>query len=174
MLILRNRVRIDNRFGRAPSSCAPSRDNLLGMRRKRISELAYWSLLVAAAAVALALGYWGFAEHFAAQKLSKSFLDILYLDWQLFTMESGAVPAPVPMPLEIARILAPVVAAAAVIRLWCSMSAARSVRRVRRLRGRRSPERWSIACLWRTRTVFLFGNSVVKRQPCRIRTPGLL
>jgi len=85
----------------------------MSARRKRISEWTYWSILVLAAAVALALGHWGFALH----DPERSFWDNVYIDLQLFTMESGAVQGPVPVPLEVARFLAPVVAAAAVIRL---------------------------------------------------------
>jgi hypothetical protein len=77
----------------------------------------YWSVLVVAGAVSLVLGYEGFREYFAARSIEKSFFDLAYLDWQLFTLESGALSGPVPLELEIARILAPSVAAAAVVRL---------------------------------------------------------
>jgi len=50
------------------------------------------------------LGVWGF--HLHSEKLGV--LDLLYCSLQLFNLNSGAIDGPVPMPLEIARWLAPV------------------------------------------------------------------
>jgi hypothetical protein len=55
------------------------------------------------------LGFAGFASYFAGLGQERSALDMLYLSLQLFTLESGAVPGPVPTGLEIARLLAPAV-----------------------------------------------------------------
>jgi hypothetical protein len=57
------------------------------------------------------LGYVGFARHFAALGQSRSPGDLLYLTVQLFVLESGAVVGPVGWELELARFLAPAVAA---------------------------------------------------------------
>ena len=57
------------------------------------------------------LGFWGFARHYAALDQSRSPGDLLYLTIQLFVLESGAVEGPVGWQLEVARFLAPAVAA---------------------------------------------------------------
>lgn len=89
----------------------------MGKRRNRISERVYWAGLIVAAIAGLGLGFWGFAQYFADRGESKTFWDLFYVTWQLFTLESGAVDGHVPIPLQIARVLAPVTAAAAVVRL---------------------------------------------------------
>ncbi len=66
-------------------------------------------------AAAIVLGYWGFGKHFADRGETRSFLDLTYLVLQLFTIESGAVPAP-PWQLEAARFLAPIVPAWALVK----------------------------------------------------------
>jgi len=63
-----------------------------------------------AALAALVLGYLGFDEHFGAVGDERSFGDTLYLTLQLFALESGNVGPRVPWELEVARVLAPVVA----------------------------------------------------------------
>lgn len=66
-----------------------------------------WPLVAGLAAFATGAGYVGLSEVFP----DRSRLDILYMTLQLFTLESGAVPGPVPGPLQWARFLAPAVAA---------------------------------------------------------------
>jgi hypothetical protein len=61
--------------------------------------------------IALGLGCWGFDSYFAARGEARTPLDILYLSLQLFTLESGSVGGPLPLSLEVARLLAPAVAA---------------------------------------------------------------
>ena len=61
------------------------------------------------------LGFWGFARHFAALDQPRSFGDLLYLTIQLFVLESGAVEGPVGWELQIARFLAPAVAASTAV-----------------------------------------------------------
>ncbi len=61
--------------------------------------------------VTLVLGYVGFARHSAVFGKTRSPWDVLYLTLQLIPLQSGAVPAPVPWELEVARLLAPAVAA---------------------------------------------------------------
>ena len=53
----------------------------------------------------------GFVKHFGALGQSRSPGDLLYLTIQLFVLESGAVVGPVGWELEVARFLAPAVAA---------------------------------------------------------------
>jgi hypothetical protein len=70
-----------------------------------------WVAIGALAIGALALGIVGFAKLAAATREPRSALDLFYLALQLFVLESGAVRAPVPWELEVARFLAPGVAA---------------------------------------------------------------
>jgi voltage-gated potassium channel Kch len=82
--------------------------------RERVLERwdAYrWFLIAALWGVALGLGYVGFARYFAALGEPRSPFDILYLTLQLFVLESGSAPGPKGWELEVARLLAPAVAA---------------------------------------------------------------
>jgi voltage-gated potassium channel Kch len=76
-----------------------------------------WKWLGAGVVVlaSLVLGWWGFAAYFAAQGESRTALDVAYLTFQLFVLESGALPGAIPWQLELARILAPTVAAYATL-----------------------------------------------------------
>lgn len=69
-----------------------------------------WYVIAALWLVALALGCLGFDGYFAARGEARTPLDILYLSLQLFTLESGSVGGPLPLSLEVARLLAPAVA----------------------------------------------------------------
>ena len=71
-----------------------------------------WLLIGALWVVAVVLGYLGFQ---AGPGGSGSFWDKLYLALQLFPLQSGAVPPPVPWQLEVARLLAPAVLAATAV-----------------------------------------------------------
>ena len=80
--------------------------------RRRIAE---WALVAALALTALVLGYVGFSKVYAGQGYGPS--ELLYRSLQLFVLESGAVQdTSVPLSLQIARILAPALAAYAAIR----------------------------------------------------------
>ena len=70
-----------------------------------------WFVIGALWLVALLLGYIGFARHAAAAGQPRSATDLLYLTLQLFTLESGAVSGHKGWELELARLLAPAVAA---------------------------------------------------------------
>jgi hypothetical protein len=70
-----------------------------------------WFVLGGLWLAALALGYIGFARHFAALGETRSPLDLIYLTLQLFVLESGSIPGPKGWELELARLLAPGVAA---------------------------------------------------------------
>ena len=65
---------------------------------------------------AFVLGYVGFREYFDEAGIAKSTSDVVYLSLQLFTLESGSVPATgAPWPLEVARLAAPAASATALI-----------------------------------------------------------
>jgi len=57
------------------------------------------------------LGYIGFKKYNISVGEPQTFLNNMYLTFQLFTLESGAVAGRVPWELEVARILAPIVPA---------------------------------------------------------------
>jgi len=75
-----------------------------------------WVVIVALAAAALVLGYVGFWRLHVARGESCSVLGVLYGTLQLFTLESGNIPAPIPWELEVARYLAPLVPAWTVLK----------------------------------------------------------
>jgi len=70
-----------------------------------------WPLIWTAGVFALYLGVKGFEKHFAASGEPRSILDSLYLSLQLFLLESGSIGRPISWELEVARLLAPLVAA---------------------------------------------------------------
>lgn len=70
-----------------------------------------WSLIAFIWVVATALGYIGFTEYFSATGEKLSTWDISYRTLQLFTLKSGAVSGPISWELQIARFLAPLIAA---------------------------------------------------------------
>jgi voltage-gated potassium channel Kch len=75
-----------------------------------------WPLFGAAVIAALALGYFGFRLYFEDQQGGRGATDLWYLSLQLFVLESGSVPETgAPWQLEVARLLAPVTTAAAIV-----------------------------------------------------------
>jgi hypothetical protein len=80
-----------------------------------------WFLIGLMWLLAIAMGYAGFARHFAAIGQTRSFWDILYLTLQLFTLDSGAVSAPVSWELQVGRFLAPMMAVYTVIQAAASI-----------------------------------------------------
>jgi hypothetical protein len=74
-----------------------------------------WAVIGGAWLVIGLLGYVGFARYFAALDQSRSPGDLLYLTIQLFVLESGAVEGPIGWELELARFLAPAVAASTAV-----------------------------------------------------------
>lgn len=70
-----------------------------------------WFFIGGLWAIALLLGYVGFSRHFAAIGEPHSPLSTLYITLQLFVFSSGSVADPINWPLEVARWLAPAVAA---------------------------------------------------------------
>ena len=81
---------------------------LLGMSRR-------WPVVAALLVAASVLGWIGFDLNLAARGQPASFLDKVYLTIQLFLVRSGSVPPPVPWQLEVARYVAPAVAAFATL-----------------------------------------------------------
>jgi hypothetical protein len=69
-----------------------------------------WLFIAALWLVTISLGFTGFMKHHEALNRGSSFWDIFYLTLQLFVMQSGDV-TPVPWQLDIARFIAPFVAA---------------------------------------------------------------
>lgn len=70
-----------------------------------------WWVIGGLAVLAFTLGYEGFRIHGQTAGERRSLLDLIYLTLQLFGLESGSVSPPVPWQLEVARFLAPFVAA---------------------------------------------------------------
>src|SRR5919108_4666799 len=79
--------------------------------RRRWWELG-WTLVGTAALASVVLGFLGFRSALP----DESSLDHLYRSLQLFVLEGGAVPGSIPPTLDIARLLAPAVAAYATLR----------------------------------------------------------
>nr|MBC7244260.1 NAD-binding protein [Chloroflexota bacterium] len=70
-----------------------------------------WFVALGLWLVTLCLGYVGFIKHFADLGQVRSSLDLLYLTLQLFPLQSGAVSPPISWELQVARLLAPAIAA---------------------------------------------------------------
>lgn len=75
-----------------------------------------WPFLGAAALAVLVLGFIGFSKYFLAVGQRRPFANLAYLAIQLFVLESGSVPGPVPWELDLARFLAPLVAGYAAVK----------------------------------------------------------
>lgn len=82
-----------------------------GNRVRRAWKTARWLVIAGLWLVTLALGSVGFAKYNAANGGDGTPTDALYLALQLFPLNSGALLGPKPLELEIARLLAPLVAA---------------------------------------------------------------
>lgn len=66
-----------------------------------------WILLIGLTIISWVLGFIGFSIYFSEQDVTKSFTDLVYITFQLFTFESGYVDGRAPLILDIARFLAP-------------------------------------------------------------------
>ena len=77
-----------------------------------------WPAIGVIGFLAIVLGYIGFEKHFAMLGETRSLWDIFYLTLQLFVLESGSVSGPVSWELEVARLLAPIIAAYAAVRAF--------------------------------------------------------
>lgn len=74
-----------------------------------------WSVVTILIAVAFILGYIGFSKSLSASEEPHGVGDAIYLTIQLFFLESGIVDGPVSTELQVARFLAPVSAAYALV-----------------------------------------------------------
>ena len=72
-----------------------------------------WWVIGAAILSTIAIGFIGFDEYYGAG--THTGWDLLYLSLQLFPLQSGSVTGPIPLTLEAARLLAPAVAAYALV-----------------------------------------------------------
>jgi len=88
-----------------------------GMFRTTVKQIARWPVVGLFAVLALVLGFIGWSDYYNARPdITQSFWDIMYQDVQLFFLQSGYVPGPMPVVLEIARFLAFGVAAFAAVK----------------------------------------------------------
>ena len=87
-------------------------------RRWRALQEHQWLFIGVLAVLTLALGVSGFRKYYAALDQPRTFWDVLYLALQLFTLESGAVSGPVGWELQVARLLAPGLAAIAAVKAF--------------------------------------------------------
>jgi hypothetical protein len=76
-----------------------------------------WVVLSCLALAAVTLGYLGFRDYYRGSPVVRHRSDFFYLALQLFTLESGSSAlGPKPWTLEVARLLAPLVAMSAAVR----------------------------------------------------------
>lgn len=66
-----------------------------------------WPLFGLVIVVAFVLGYIGFRLYFDGHLAQQGATDLVYLSLQLFVLQSGSVPGPLPWQLDVARFLAP-------------------------------------------------------------------
>jgi len=78
----------------------------LNLQRFYLREL-QWPIVISLGLIAIILGTIGFWRYYQTY----SWLDCFYQALQLFPMNSGALPPPIPWELQIARLLAPLVTA---------------------------------------------------------------
>ncbi len=88
---------------------------------RRIWHDCQWYMVGVMWVVTLYLGYVGFARHFAALGEARSPLDLFYLTVQLFPLQSGAVAPPLNWQLQVARLLAPAIAAYTAVRALATL-----------------------------------------------------
>lgn len=78
-------------------------------------KLFYFILLIVLFFISLIVGYFGFRQYFIQNDIDHDFWRILYCSLQLFVMQSGDLPGSLPFGLHLARFLAPLVPAIAII-----------------------------------------------------------
>jgi len=83
---------------------------------KKIWRDFQWPFIGGTALVTLMLGFIGFSKYFSALGQQRPFSNILYLTIQLFVLESGSIPGAVSWELDLARFLAPLIAASAAVK----------------------------------------------------------
>lgn len=99
---------------RSAPSCQPARGSA---NRLRLWWQEYqWTVLGLLGVVTLGLGIWGFYLLSLATNEPRPWTDYIYLALQLFTLESGSALGPKAWPLEVARLLAPILVAYATVK----------------------------------------------------------
>jgi hypothetical protein len=83
---------------------------------KRKWESAQWPAIALAGVATMVIGYIGFSKYMAGAGEVQDPFDIIYLVFQLFTLESGALSGTIPWELQVSRFLAPAIAAFAVFK----------------------------------------------------------
>jgi len=71
----------------------------------------HWPILLGIGFAALVLGFIGFTKHAFVTGEERTILDNLYLTLGLLSLNSGAVPGPIPWELQVARFLVPAITA---------------------------------------------------------------
>lgn len=82
---------------------------------RRVWLRSRWEIISISGVAILALGWWGFDDYFARQGTPRPGLDSLYNSLCLFVFEGGDVVGDVPVALQAARFLAPLVVFAAAV-----------------------------------------------------------
>jgi len=78
-------------------------------------QVARWPLFGVVVVIAFLLGYVGFSSYFEGHLAPRATTDLVYLSLQLFVLESGSIPGPMPWQLDVARLLAPATTATAIV-----------------------------------------------------------
>lgn len=86
------------------------------MKKSANQEMYQWYILGIIGVALFVLGIAGFTRYAAWHNLTASFWDNLYLTLQLIPMNSGGITPPIPLELDLARFLIPVLAAASAIK----------------------------------------------------------
>jgi hypothetical protein len=95
-----------------------------------------WPFIAILAVLALVLGGIGFDSYLDARGVSRSFWHKVYLSLQLYGLESGNLDPPIPLPLEVARLLAPIAAGFAAFGALAAIFRQQIARWFMRLRAR--------------------------------------
>jgi hypothetical protein len=111
-------------MSRPSRAVGPAQDRLWALRRGRVRALAHirrvwlqsrWEIVAISGVVVLLLGWSGFDEYFRRTDPSRGAYDSLYRSLCLFVFEGGDVDGDMPMRLQLARFLAPLVVFAAAV-----------------------------------------------------------
>ena len=75
----------------------------------------FWIVIAFMGIVAFAIGMWGYSIYLPNRSHTPSVFDMAYVSIQLFVLESGNLGGTIPWQFELARFLAPLVAAWAIV-----------------------------------------------------------
>jgi hypothetical protein len=103
---------------------------------KYIRQYLHWIMLGFAWLLAFGLGINGFAEYAEIHSVPYSFLDNLYLTFQLIILDSGGVEPPISLSLNLARFLLPLLAGTTALKaFWNVVNQEIHSAKLSRLRG---------------------------------------